>query len=163
MLESNSHLIAKETKKKLCWDKEVLDAVDKNGNQCHATFRLYIPKWRVPKPCPEIIYVMIESSTVKNNPQHIKEAEVRANPALKENPIVVFVERERAYKNTLRYQPTELEWEIGQPYIPYNFTCDEAEILKLTIRWNKPDKIRKSASDTTGYLAIMQNLRADLK
>ena len=59
MLESNSHLIAKETKKKLCWDKEVLDAVDKNGNQCHATFRLYIPKWRVPQQRPEKIKVFV--------------------------------------------------------------------------------------------------------
>jgi hypothetical protein len=131
--------IGKETKNKLGWDTTVISD-DKDGNPGEVVFRLYVHKWRVPEPIPETIYVKIEPSQLQKKPPFVSVDEVIDEPALRKKPIIAIIHAFKPHTATLRYHPIEdhTEWEIGEPYIPYNLTHGEAEYLKLTIRWNKP-------------------------
>lgn len=119
----------KETDKKLRWGRETDDGV---------VFSLYIPKWRVPEPWPQRIYVKIEliGNAKSLKPRYTKE-HFEEHPSLKTRPIVGVVRRVEEHTETLRYRPIgDDEWEIGEPYIPYSLTCDSAEYLKLTVDWD---------------------------
>ena len=66
-------------------------------------------------------------------------AEIKRNKELKKKPIANMIRSFKEYTKTLRYQPLrdKNDWEIGEPYIPYELTHDSAEYLKLTINWVK--------------------------
>ena len=120
----------KETERKLRWGKEIDDTI----------FSLYIPKWRVPKPWPKRIYVDIEPVELpKTIRQYYTRAEIERNKELKKKPITSMIRSFWPHTKTQRYQPlgNKSEWEIGEPYIPYELTHDCAEYLKLTINWVK--------------------------
>jgi hypothetical protein len=131
--------MSKETKNKICWETTA-DSVDKDGNPCEAEFRLYIHKWRVPEPCPETIYVKIETSTLQQKPPFLSVEQVIDKPALRKKPVTAIIHAFKPHTETLRYHPIEdqSEWEIGEPYIPYNLTHNKSEYLKITIEWKKP-------------------------
>lgn len=120
----------KETERKLRWGEEIGDTI----------FSLYIPKWRVPKPWPERIYVDIKPvGRPKSIRQHYTRKEIERNKELKKKPIISLVRSFEEHTKTLRYQPLgdKSEWEIGEPYIPYELTHERAEYLKLTAKWIK--------------------------
>jgi hypothetical protein len=126
----------------------MITSADQNGNPREVEFRLYIHKWRIPEPFPQAIYVKIEPSQIQKKPKFLSLDEAMEDPDLRTKPINVILHGFKHYEDTLRYHPIEdhTEWEIGEPYIPYNLTHGEAEYLKLTIRWNKPT--------VEGYLAM---------
>ena len=119
----------KETEKKLRWGKEIGDTI----------FSLYIPKWRVPKPWPGKIYVDIESVESPKIRQYYTRAEIERKKELIKKPISSTIHSFEEHTKTLRYQPfgDKNDWEIGEPYIPYELTHASAEYLKLTINWVK--------------------------
>jgi len=137
----------KETKSKLYWAAMVTSA-DQNGNSREVEVRLYIHKWRVPEPFPQTIYVKIEPSKLQKKPKFLSVDEAMEDPDLRIKPINAILHGFKRYPEAFRYHPIEdhTEWEIGEPYIPYDLTHGEAEYLKLTIRWNKPT--------VAGYLAM---------
>jgi hypothetical protein len=147
MPQSNGCKIIKETKNKIFWET-VIDSVDREGNPCQSEFRLYIHKWRVPEPCPEIIYVKIEPSQLQEKPNFLTIDEVLDDPSLRANPIVALIHAFKPHTVTLRYHPIgdHNEWEIGEPYIPYDLTHNQSEYLKITIEWKKPED--------TGYITF---------
>lgn len=117
----------KETERKLRWGKEIGDTI----------FSLYIPKWRVPKPWPDKIYVDINPvESPKSMGHRYTRAKIESNKELKKKPIVSVIHSVKEHTKTLRYQPLgdQKDWEVGEPYIPYELTYDSAEYLKLTIR-----------------------------
>lgn len=116
---------SKETDRKLRWGKQI-DGVE---------FFLYIPKWRVPEPWPLTIRVSIEEcKTEKKIPRFTKD-EIRKFPVLKTSPIICLVESFSQHTKTTRYRPLGVDWEIGEPYIPYSLTFDNALYLILTVSW----------------------------
>jgi hypothetical protein len=131
--------MSKETKNKIFWETTV-ESGDKQGNPGTAEFRLYIHKWRVPEPCPEKIYVRIELCQLHEKPEFLIVEDAEEKPKLKSNPIVAIIHAFKPHTAALRYHPIgdQSEWEIGEPYIPYNLTHNEAEYLKITIAWKKP-------------------------
>ncbi|MEE8582954.1 MAG: hypothetical protein V3S61_03665 [Dehalococcoidales bacterium] len=131
MLELEILEIEKQTLNKLRWDTQI-DQVP---------FEIYIPKWRVPKPWPRKIYVDIQAlKTPSVSASRLLEADVRNNPSLAERKIIAYVKSYKEKEHTLRYQPVgdKSTWEIGEPYIPYPLTQNCAQILKITIHWEKP-------------------------
>ena len=137
----------KETKSKLYWAAMVTSA-DQNGNSREVEVRLYIHKWRVPEPFPQTIYVKIEPSKLQKKPKFLSVDEAMEATDLRIKPINAILHGFKRYPEAFRYHPIEdhTEWEIGEPYIPYSLTFGEAEYLKLTIKWDKPDG--------EGYLAM---------
>jgi hypothetical protein len=147
MPESNGRKISKETKNKIFWET-VIDSVDREGNPCRSEFRLYIHKWRVPEPYPKTIYVKIGPSALMEKPPFVSVDEVIDKPALRKKPITAIIHAFKPHTATLRYHPIgdQDEWEIGEPYIPYAFTHNQSEYLKITIEWKKPED--------TGYITF---------
>jgi hypothetical protein len=131
--------MSKETKSKLYWSLMVTSA-DQNGNPHEVEFRLYVHKWRVPEPYPQKIYVKIEPSQIQQKPKFLSVDEALDNPDLRTKPINAILHGFKRYPDAFRYHPIEdqSEWEIGEPYVPYDFTFGESEYLKLTIKWEKP-------------------------
>jgi len=131
--------MSKETKSKLFWSLLVTSAAQ-NGNPHEVEFRLYVHKWRVPEPYPRTIYVKIEPSQIQQKPKFLSVDEALDNPDLRTKPINAILHGFKRYPDAFRYHPIEdqREWEIGEPYIPYDFTFGESEYLKLTIKWEKP-------------------------
>jgi len=142
--------MSKETKNKIFWETTV-ESADKQGNPGIAEFRLYIHKWRVPEPCPEKIYVKIEPSQLQEKPEFLTVDDADEKPRLKSNPIVAIIHAFKPHTQTLRYHPIsdQSEWEIGEPYIPYNLTHNEAEYLKIIVMWKKPAE--------AGYIEFTNN------
>ena len=139
MPESNGRKISKETKNKISWDTIVVSA-NKDGSPGEVDFRLYIHKWRVPEPYPKTIYVKIEPATLQDKPPFVSVDDVIDKPVLRKKPITSIIHAFKPHTTTLRYHPIgdHSEWEIGEPYIPYSMTHNEAEYLKITIAWKKP-------------------------
>ena len=150
MPESNGRKISKETKNKIFWDTAVVSA-DKDGSPGDVDFRLYIHKWRVPEPYPKAIYVKIEPAALQEKPPFVSVDDVIDKPALREKPITAIIHAFKPHTATLRYHPIgdHNEWEIGEPYIPYDFTHNQSEYLKITIAWKKPAD--------TGYSAFINS------
>ena len=123
-------IVDKETERKLRWGKEIGET----------TFSLYIPKWRVPKPWPKKIYVDIEPavSLGKRRKRHTR-ADAQRNKELNRKPITAMIRSLQEHTKTLRYQPLGHgdDWDIGEPYIPYELTHDSSEYLQLTVNWVK--------------------------
>ena len=147
MLESYSQKMSKETKNKIFWETTLI-STDKDGNPGEAVFRLYIHKWRVPDPIPETIYVKIEPSQLQEKPKFVTVDEAAEKPKLRSNPVIAIIHAFKPHTETLRYHPIgdQSEWEIGEPYVPYDLTHNQSEYLKITIKWKKPAE--------SGYLAF---------
>ena len=139
MSESNDRKVSKETKNKIFWETTV-ESEDKTGSPRLANFRLYIHKWRVPEPVPQTIYVGIEPAKLQKKPKFLSVDDVLEDPELRVKPIIAIIHGFKQYTETLRYHPIEVqsEWEIGEPYIPYSLTFNQAEYLKITVKWEKP-------------------------
>lgn len=122
----------KETDNKYRWDYM----------EGKAPLEIYIPKWRVPVPCPQRIFVQIfepEDSHCPPMTLHNKK-EVDANQRLRVEPIVAEVNfKEKNHKLVVRYDPV-LEGnnarEIGSPYIPKTLLDDPPQPrLIIVINW----------------------------
>jgi hypothetical protein len=119
----------KETENKYRWDNV------ENG----VKFSVYIPKWRVPVPRPERIYVDIldsENIMLKNQ---CSRAEYEENSKLKNNKIYAEVKKVEELGQTVRFDPIgsdSTEYEIGSPYIPYDLFPDKTiKRLLIIIEW----------------------------
>jgi hypothetical protein len=122
----------KETENKYRWDYM----------EGSAPLEIYIPKWRVPAPYPQRIFVQIfepEDSHCPIMTLHSKK-EVDANQRLRLEPITAEVTYKKEYhKFTFRYDPV-LEGnnvrEIGSPYIPKTLLYDPPQTqLVIVINW----------------------------
>jgi hypothetical protein len=62
--------------------------------------------------------------------------------------LIAIIHAFKPHTETLRYHPIgdQSEWEIGEPYVPYDLTHNQSEYLKITIKWKKPAE--------SGYLAF---------
>src|SRR5437667_4156669 len=100
---------SKTTDNKLRW-QAVVEGVN---------FKLYVPKWRVPRPWPTRILVRI--SDVPAGAQVRDQAATAASSNSLERPICGIVERVREHTQTVRFAPQgdPRDWEMGEPYIPY--------------------------------------------
>ena len=116
----------KETDNKVRW------AADVQGT----SFKLYIPKWRVPEPWPHLIHVTV-SQLEAEKPLRLSREAAEAHPESCSRSIVAHLRKYREQTQTIRYRPEgdEKEWEIGEPYIPTAMTFDEAERLTITVDW----------------------------
>jgi hypothetical protein len=126
MIEMTLHSIAKQTDNKVRWDTEI------EGTP----FELYIPKWRVPEPWPQLIRVKVEDATQQRRPS-LSRAAAAAAPDRRKEDIVVGVNKLREHTKTIRYQPEgdASDWEIGEPYIPFSLTQEGKQHLTITVRW----------------------------
>jgi len=121
----------KETDNKYRWDYM-------EGN---APLEIYIPKWRVPAPCPQRIFVQIfepEDSHCPIMTLHNKK-EVDTNQRLRFVPITAEVIYKEDMTLTARYDPV-LEGngarEIGSPYIPKTLLDDPPQTrLVIVVNW----------------------------
>ena len=109
----------------------------------NAPLEIYIPKWRVPAPCPLGISVEIFETDDDHCPivvPHGKK-EVEANQRLRFVPITAEVIYMEDKTRTARYDPV-LEGndarEIGSPYIPKTLLYDSPQTrLVIVINWEK--------------------------
>ena len=122
----------KETDNKYRWDYM----------EGKAPLEIYIPKWRVPVPCPQRIFVQIfepEDSHCPTMTLHNKK-EVDANQRLRVESITAEVNfKEKNHELVVRYDPV-LEGnnarEIGSPYIPKTLLDDPPQPrLIIVINW----------------------------
>ncbi len=115
---------AKETSSYYRWDLMVDDT----------NFELYIPKWRVPQPCPLELRVTISSvDEIDQGLLETKELKPRSM-----SPIIAKIGFTEEKTKTIRYDPV-LEYkdrEIGSPHIPMSFLPAEAPLeLVITVEW----------------------------
>src|SRR5438876_11263084 len=96
---------SKETDNKLRWQADV-DGVN---------FKLYIFKWRVPRPWPTRILVRV--SDVPSG-KEIHQPVKSANSDSLEQSISAIVHKVREHTQTVRFAPQgdSKDWEIGEPY-----------------------------------------------
>jgi hypothetical protein len=118
---------SKETDNKLRWAREI----EADGTE----FKLYIPKWRVPKPWPKKVFVRISkgSSGTTTFP-----GSGSAPPVSPGTPIRATLRRYRNMARSVRFTPlgNPDEWELGEPYIPYSLLPDsEAEYVTIEVHW----------------------------
>jgi hypothetical protein len=122
----------KETDNKYRWDYM-------EGN---APLEIYIPKWRVPAPYPQRIFVQIfepEDSHCPIMTLHSKK-EVDANQRLRLEPITAeVIYKEEDHTRVFRYDPV-LEGnnarEIGSPYIPKTLLDDPPQTrMVIVVNW----------------------------
>jgi len=122
---------SKETDNKLRWESNV-DGV---------SFKLYIPKWRVPRPWPVRIIVLIRDFvTDDRSTPNIRSIDVRQRNATLERSIVAMVDKVKEHTETVRFAPrgNPEEWEIGEPYIPYSLLPDGSpQTVQIEVRWDR--------------------------
>ena len=122
----------KETDNKYRWDYM----------EGKAPLEIYIPKWRVPVPCPQRIFVQIFEPEDSHSPTmtlHNKK-EVKVRPELRLDPITAEVTFTEVMKNfVVRYDPVLVDneaREIGSPYIPKTLLYDPPQPrLIIVINW----------------------------
>ena len=119
---------SKATDNKIRWEADV------DGT----AFKLYIPKWRVPEPWPQVIDVTISPHAQRPLAKLPPDA-ARKSPGSRAVPIEAHLERFREHTQTVRYKPAgdPSEWEIGEPYIPAEMTFDSAKLLTITVKWQR--------------------------
>ncbi len=114
---------SKVTENKLRWSMDV-------GG---VSFKLYIPKDRVPKPWPRHIIVSVFEHLAEHQKPGILEEKSL------EKPIVCLVKKVSEHTETVRYCPIgEPEtWELGEPYIPYNLLpANVPDQLVVEVKWD---------------------------
>ena len=122
---------AKETEHKVRWDARVGDA----------TFELYIPKWRVPEPCPKKIFVEVYNEIERHKSyKPSTPLTVEKNPNELAQPILAVVEWVADLSKTAHYKPIgnlKDKWEIGEPYIPFSLLPKQSsDPLLIEVRWD---------------------------
>ena len=125
MIEMSLMSPSKETDNKLRWEADV-DGV---------SFKLYIPKWRVPTPWPKQILVTIKD---QEEPTSLRLASSKDSDP--ESPISAIVRRVAEHSETARFAPLgdQEDWQIGEPYIPYKLLPSESvQTLRLDIAWDR--------------------------
>lgn len=118
---------SKETDNKLRWWADVEGV----------SFKLYIPKWRVPAPWPVRLEVVVDQQAA--SPAPAPSPPRPGSPEL-ERPIIATLEKVREHTETVRYQPIgHLDsWELGEPYVPYTvLPTPPPERLRLEVRWDR--------------------------
>lgn len=112
---------SKKTDNKLRWAAEI-DGV---------SFKLYVPKRRVPQPWPKRIRVFISEPTTSTG----------TRPSIEpENSIVAIVDRVGEHSETARFAPVgdPKEWQIGEPYIPYALLPNPSvQRLRVEVEWER--------------------------
>lgn len=117
---------SKETDNKLRWWADVEGV----------SFKLYIPKWRVPAPWPVRLEVVVDHEAASPEtpippPTRLPEFERR---------IIATLEKVQEHTETVRYRPIGHpdSWEIGEPYVPYTvLQAPPPERLRLEVRWDR--------------------------
>ncbi|NLW01382.1 MAG: hypothetical protein GXY97_06980 [Clostridiales bacterium] len=103
----------KETDNKYRWDNI------HNG----VKFELYIPKWRVPNPKPNSVYVEIfDKSSYNMDFKKHSRSKYENNEELKKNKIIAHVKWIADHTKTARFNPVvdSEEAEIGSLYVPFD-------------------------------------------
>ncbi len=118
---------SKETDNKLRWWADVEGV----------SFKLYIPKWRVPAPWPARLQVVVDekATSTQADPKPPRPGSLEL-----ERPIITILERVREHTQTVRYRPVRLpaNWEIGESYVPYAvLPTPSPGRLRLEVRWNR--------------------------
>jgi hypothetical protein len=100
-----------------------------------SSFSIYIPKWRVPDPWPNEIF--LETRGSGHEGPSLSRAEAQRAPELRRSPIVTQVKKSARKTKTMRYRPQAdpSEWEIGEQYLPFSMTNGEAEHLTILVNW----------------------------
>ncbi len=96
-------------------------------------FKLYIPKWRVPDPTPDPIYVTIEKAKESEEPT---VPGIRASPSKQIRTIVRFVSE---HTETIRYRPSgdPQDWELGEPYVPKSLLLRPWPVqIAVIVQWS---------------------------
>ena len=121
----------KETDNKYRWDHM-------EGN---TPLEIYIPKWRVPDPYPQRIFVQIFEPDESSCPIVFlhDQKRVKVNPELRLAPITAEVIYKEDKTRTIRYDPIlegNVAREIGSPYIPKALLDDPPQTqLVIMINW----------------------------
>jgi hypothetical protein len=118
---------SKETDNKLRWEADVEGV----------TFKLYVFKWRVPRPWPVRLEVVVNQYLAK---PATPQSSPRPGPAELERPIIAIAEKVREHTETVRYRPIGApdNWELGEPYVPYTLLpSPPPERLRLEVRWDR--------------------------
>ena len=113
---------SKETDNKLRWETDVEGVA----------FKLYIPKWRVPRPWSRLILVRLSAATSS-------QQQVPLCGDDPDSPISAIVERICEHSETARFAPRgdPKDWQIGEPYIPYKILpSDSVRTLRIDIEWD---------------------------
>lgn len=118
---------SKETDNKLRWWADV-DGI---------SFKLYIPKWRVPVPWPVRLEVVVDQQA--SSTSSVPKAP-RAGSSELEHSIIATLEKVQEHTETVRYRPSgdPESWELGEPYVPYTILpTPSPERLRIEVRWDR--------------------------
>ncbi|SRR6266571_3118684 len=129
MIEMHILESAKETDNKLRWDAFIDDT----------KFSLYIPKWRVPEPWPEVILVGVSDKLDRYKGYvPVSQAIAEKDPSALKRPILAALSWVSDHTKTVRYAPDgdPKKWEVGEPYIPYSLLPKESSSpLLIEVKW----------------------------
>jgi len=88
---------------------------------------------------PEKIAVIIGTPEEFKNKRKYTQDEIETNPELRNEPIYELVKKTEEKTETMRYTPTisRNDWELGEPYIPFELLKEfqEDDELAIQIRW----------------------------
>ena len=119
---------SKETDNKLRW------CADVEG----VSFKLYIPKWRVPRPWPLGLEVVLEEQ--QGDDFATGPSVLRSESPDLERPIIATLEKVQEHTETVRYRPigSPDRWELGEPYVPYALLpTSPPRYLRVMVRWDR--------------------------
>jgi hypothetical protein len=124
---------SKETENKLRWKADVAGV----------EFKLYIPKWRVPRPWPTRIIVSIRDfygDEASARSRH--SVGPRETAEVIDRPIVAVLDKRKQHTNTVRFTPRgdQKTWEIGEPYIPTSLSPEAPpDAVEIEVRWDRSE------------------------
>ncbi len=119
---------SKQTDNKLRWQADVEGV----------SFKIYIPKWRVPRPWPTRILVRVGEPPTGVQLQENVGAGTNSDSL--ERPIYATVERVSEHTETVRFKPLgdPKSWEIGEPYIPYSLLASPSvPTVRIEVMWDR--------------------------
>jgi hypothetical protein len=125
---------SRETENKLQWQADVE----------RVSFKLYIPKWRVPQPWP--LHILVRVDGLPEEPIHYEQvtpSAARLGGSSLERAIIAIVDRLRDHSETVRFDPRgdPQDWEIGEPYIPYVLLPNlSVPRLSIQVKWDRSGK-----------------------
>ena len=73
----------------------------------------------------------------ENKRKYTKE-DIEKNPEFKQEPIFEIVKKTDKCSETMRYTPIieRNDWEIGEPYIPFELVPEEPDQLAIQVIWS---------------------------
>lgn len=106
-------------------------------NEMDEKSSLYIHKWRVSEPIPQIIRVIVKFKHEFEIEQIINEKEIKNNPLKRNQPIIVMAERVSCHYQTVRFDTRIYNRQFDSIYVPNSFLEEDTNVklIQVVVEW----------------------------